>query len=642
MVLQTFNQRTCLPFGNGILMHTSQRSASAMMLAALGIVYGDIGTSPLYTLKETFLAAHMRVGETGILGFVSLIIWALILVVTLKYVIFILHADNKGEGGVVILMQQAVQYLQGKPAWLVTMAGLTGTALFFGDAIITPAISVLSAAEGLTVISPSLTHWVLPIALAVLLLLFAVQRKGTQHIGTLFGPIMLLWFAVLAAAGLYQIAQNPSVLRAFNPYYGFYFATHHGWGGFVSLGAVVLAVTGAEALYADMGHFGRRPIQTAWLSLVLPALALNYIGQGALLLRRPDAISNPFFLSVPEWALIPLIVLATAATVIASQAVISGAYSLTRQAVQLGFAPRMQINHTSDTEIGQIYIPAVNWMLLAAVVLVVLSFRSSGNLAAAYGIAATGTMVLTTLMFCIVMLKKWRWPKLAAFGLTAVFLTFDLAFFSSNLLKIPSGGWFPVMIAATLVFIFSTWQRGRRLLAAHQVDNGLDLQAFIDNLDTYPPQTIPGNAVFMVSNPSAVPKALLHNLKHNKILHEYNILLTIQTQELPHIANDERIHIEALSPRFVCITADYGFQETPRIPQILGLLRKQGIELEIMNTSFFLSRDSIRIGQHAPPDGMSRLRTRFFKWLYRNSTPPTDFYRIPGNRVVEMGSQVTL
>ncbi|KLT72038.1 hypothetical protein PL75_10405 [Neisseria arctica] len=618
------------------------RSAPAMVLAALGIVYGDIGTSPLYTLKETFLASHMQVGETGVLGFVSLIIWALILIVTLKYVFFILHADNKGEGGVVILMQQALQFLQGKPAWIVMMMGLTGTAMFFGDAMITPAISVLSAAEGLTVISPQLEHFVLPIALTVLVALFIIQRKGTQHIGNFFGPIMLLWFSCLALIGLYQITQNTSVLRALNPYYGLYFATHHGWGGFVSLGAVVLAVTGAEALYADMGHFGRRPIQTAWIAMVLPALALNYIGQGALLLRKPEAIQNPFFLSVPEWGLVPLIILATLATIIASQAVISGAYSLTRQAIQLGFTPRMQINHTSETEIGQIYIPSINWMLLGVVILVVLGFKNSTNLASAYGIAATGTMVLTTLMFCIVMIKKWRWPKLAAFGLTAIFLCFDLAFFSSNLLKIPTGGWFPVMIAIILVFIFSTWRRGRDLLNKTSAEHELDLSSFIDNLDDYPPQTVPGNAVFMVSNPFIVPKALLHNLKHNKVLHENNILLTIQTQDVPKVPETERISIEKLNTRFTRIIAHYGFQETPRVNQIIRLAPKKGITLEIMETSFFLSRDSIRTSSHTPPKGMGRLRTRFFKWLYKNSTPPTDYYRIPSNRVVEMGSQVTL
>ena len=618
-----------------------RKSSAAMVLAALGIVYGDIGTSPLYTLKETFLASHMRVGESGILGFVSLIIWALILVVTLKYVVFILHADDKGEGGVVVLMQQAMYQLSGKWAKLMLLLGLAGTAMFFGDAMITPAVSVLSAVEGLTVLNSELEHWVLPIALAVIAMLFYVQRKGTQHIGAFFGPVMLLWFGSLAAAGVYQIMQNPDILRAINPYHGLYFATHHGWMGFVSLGAVVLAVTGAEALYADMGHFGRKPIQTAWLSLVLPALALNYIGQGALLLRNPAAIKNPFFMSVPEWALIPMIVLATAATVIASQAVISGAFSLSRQAVQLGFLPRLQIHHTSETEIGQIYIPSINWMLLVIVILVVLGFKNSTNLASAYGIAATGTMVLTTIMFCIVMLKKWRWPKIAVLGLTGIFLTFDLAFFSSNLLKLPTGGWFPVLVAGLLVFTFSTWRRGRALLE-QQSDNGMDLREFVNNLTEYPPQTVSGNAVYMAGNPNGVPRALLHNLKHNKVLHEHNFLLTVKTLETPRVANEERLKIEPLGGSFTRITAFYGFKETPRIRRIMDLVAQKDIELEMADTSFFLSRDSIRINEITPPGGMNRLRARWFKWLYKNSTPATDFYRIPDNRVVELGSQRNL
>ena len=617
------------------------KSSAAMVLAALGIVYGDIGTSPLYTLKETFLASHMRVGESSILGFVSLVIWALILVVTLKYVVFILHADDKGEGGVVVLMQQAMYQLSGKWAKLMLLLGLAGTAMFFGDAMITPAVSVLSAVEGLTVLNSELEHWVLPIALAVIAMLFYVQRKGTQHIGAFFGPVMLLWFGSLAAAGVYQIMQNPDILRAINPYHGLYFATHHGWMGFVSLGAVVLAVTGAEALYADMGHFGRKPIQTAWLSLVLPALALNYIGQGALLLRNPAAIKNPFFMSVPEWALIPMIVLATAATVIASQAVISGAFSLSRQAVQLGFLPRLQINHTSETEIGQIYIPSINWMLLVIVILVVLGFKNSTNLASAYGIAATGTMVLTTIMFCIVMLKKWRWPKIAVFGLTGIFLTFDLAFFSSNLLKLPTGGWFPVLVAGLLVFTFSTWRRGRALLE-QQSDNGMDLREFVNNLTEYPPQTVSGNAVYMAGNPNGVPRALLHNLKHNKVLHEHNFLLTVKTLETPRVANEERLKIEPLGGSFTRITAFYGFQETPRIRSIMDLVAQKGIELEMADTSFFLSSDSIRINEITPPGGVNRLRARWFKWLYKNSTPATDFYRIPDNRAVELGSQRNL
>lgn len=623
-------------------MHTD-RSLPAMTLAALGIVYGDIGTSPLYTLKESFAASHLPVNELNIFGFVSLIIWALLLVVTLKYVLFILRADNKGEGGAAVLMQQAVQQLAGKQgSWLVFLMGLTAVSLFFGDAMITPAISVLSAAEGLTVIHADLEHWVMPIALTVLLLLFIIQYKGTQRIGALFGPVMLAWFSVLAIAGMYRIVQNPHILKAVNPYYGFYFATHHGWYGFVSLGAVVLAVTGAEALYADMGHFGRKPIQVAWLGMVLPALAINYIGQGALLLADPKSIDNPFFKTVPEWGLLPLIVLATAATIIASQAVISGAYSIARQAVQLGFSPRMSIRHTSDTEIGQIYIPAVNWLLLGAVLMVVVNFRTSGNLAAAYGIAATGTMVLTTLMFAVVMRKKWRWSLGVVAVLTAVFLTFDLTFFASNLLKIPSGGWFPLMIACVLVLIFSTWHRGRELLQQELSDNGLNLDDFLKNLVDYPPQTVSGNAVYMVGNPFAVPKALLHNLKHNKVLHEYNVLLNVHTADIPHVPANERIAVKQLNSRFVRVIANYGFQETPNIRHILVLCRKQGIDLETMDTSFFLSHDSIVVADRTPAGGMGRLRTRLFRSLYRNSAPATHYYRIPANRVVEMGSQVKL
>ncbi len=622
-------------------MHNTKPASAAAVLAALGIVYGDIGTSPLYTLKESFAASHIGVGETGVLGFVSLILWALILVVTLKYVLFILHADNKGEGGVVVLMQLATRHLQGPYAAVVLLLGLAGTALFFGDAVITPAVSVLSAMEGLSVVSPSLSQWVMPLALVVIVGLFAIQKHGSARIGALFGPVMLVWFSVLALIGIYQIWLNPVVLKAINPYYGLYFATHHGWGGFVSLGAVVLAVTGAEALYADMGHFGRRPIQTAWLGLVLPALALNYAGQGALLLRRPEAIENPFFLSVPEWGLVLLIILATAATVIASQAVISGAYSLIRQAIQLGFAPRMHVQHTSDTEIGQIYVPTVNWMLLAAVVAVVLAFHSSGNLAAAYGIAATGTMILTTLMFAVVMWKNWRWPKALVLGLTLLFLSFDATFFASNLLKIPAGGWFPVLLAATLVFTFSTWYQGRRLMQQKN-RNGLDVTAFLDNLLADPPQSVPGNAVFMISQLDTVPKALLHNLKHNKVLHERNLLLTVHTLEVPYVAEHERLTLAEINPGFLRLNAYYGFKQSPRIGDILSAARQQGVELDLMETSFFLSHDSLHILPHTPEGHMRRWRSRYFKWLYRNSSPVTDYYRIPGNRVVEMGAQLDL
>lgn len=623
-------------------MSSNHHSLPAMTLAALGIVYGDIGTSPLYTLRESFLASQLPVDERNVLGFVSLIIWALLLVVTLKYVIFILHADNKGEGGVVVLMRTALQKLSGKPAWLVLMMGLAGTSLFYGDAMITPAVSVLSAIEGLTVVSPQLSHFVLPLALVVLVGLFAIQKHGTQRIGSLFGPVMLLWFTVLAGAGIYQISMNPIVLKGINPIYGLDFVLHHGWEGFVSLGAVVLAVTGAEALYADMGHFGRKPIQVAWLGMVLPALAINYIGQGALLLREPASIQNPFFLSVPSWGLVPLILLATVATVIASQAVISGAFSLARQAVQLGFAPRMKISHTSETEIGQIYMPTVNWMLLGVVVCVVMGFQSSGNLAAAYGIAATGTMILTTLMFSVVMRKNWHWPMGVVVLLTGTFLTFDLIFFSSNLLKLPNGGWFPVLVAGIMVFNFSTWRRGREQMQSKLDDGAIDLNTFLQNLEDYPPQEVAGNAIYMVSNAFSVPRALLHNLKHNKVLHERNILLTIKTEDVPYVAVCDRLAVKQLSPHFTRIIASYGFQETPNVHHILARARELGLNLEMMESSFFLSRDSIDVADKRPENGMWRMRVRYFRRMYRNSTAATDYYQIPANKVVEMGQKVVL
>ncbi|WP_066568524.1 potassium transporter Kup [Snodgrassella sp. CFCC 13594] len=619
-----------------------KHGVAATTLAALGIVYGDIGTSPLYALKESFAASHIEPNQMNIFGFVSLIFWSLLLIVTLKYVVFILRADNKGEGGVIILMQQALRYLHGKPAWLVMMMGLIGTALFYGDAMITPAISVLSAAEGLTVIHAGFRDWVMPIALVILVGLFVIQKHGTQKIGTFFGPVMLIWFASIALIGLYQIAQHPRILLAINPLYGLTFAWHHGWGGFIGLGCVVLAVTGAEALYADMGHFGRRPIQLAWVSLVLPSLALNYMGQGALLMHSPSALSNPFFLSVPHWGLLPLIALATLATVIASQAVISGAFSLTRQAIQLGFSPRMSIVHTSAEEMGQIYMPTVNWMLLGAVTLVVITFHDSAHLASAYGIAVTGTMVMTTIMFALVMRNSWRWPIPVVLGLTGLFLSFDLVFFGANLLKLVHGGWFPMLVALVVVFVFSTWRRGRLLIQDAQRDNSGSLADFLQNLQDYPPQIVDGNAVFMVSDPFSIPRALLHNLKHNRVLHEYNVLLTIQTKDVPHVANIDRVAIKQLSPRFTRIIANYGFQETPNITQILALVAEQGIELSTMETSFFLSRDSITVAEKTAPGHMARLRTGFFKWLYKNSTAPTDYYRIPGNRVVELGAQVSL
>ena len=616
------------------------RSLAPLTLAALGIVYGDIGTSPLYTLKESFAASALPVSDTNVFGFVSLIIWALLLIVTLKYVLFILHASLKGEGGVVVLMQQAIRQMSGKSAAILLFIGLMGTALFFGDAVITPAISVLSAVEGLVVLNPALEHLVLPLALGVLLALFALQHKGTHRIGSWFGPIMLAWFVVLALAGIYQILQHPRILLAINPYYGLNFVLHHGFAGFASLGAVVLAVTGAEALYADMGHFGRKPIQYAWLSLVLPALALSYIGQGALLLHQPQAISNPFFYSVPSWGLLPLIILATAATIIASQAVISGAFSLTQQAILLDFIPRMSIRHTNSHEIGQIYMPAVNWLLLVAVLLVVLGFRNSSNLAAAYGITATGTMVLTTCLFAVVMRKQWGWPLMLVGGLITLFLCFDLAFLSSNLLKIPSGGWFPLTIALLLVFIFTTWRKGRQKLQNELHKHSLPLSALLSELASQSPQIVAGNAVFLISQPHTTPRALQQNLEHNKVLHAHNLLIHIRIADTPRIAHADRLHIEVLNTRFTHIIATYGFREPPNIHHILALCAKQGIHLDMENTSFFLSRDSINIARRST--SISRLRARLFRLLYRNSTNATSFYRLPGNRVIEIGALVEL
>lgn len=620
----------------------TENFSPALVLAALGVVYGDIGTSPLYTLRESFAASHVAVEQANVFGFVSLIVWSLLLVVTLKYVLFIVRADNRGEGGVVVLTQLAAQSLRGRAYRLTLMVGLCAMALFFGDAVITPAVSVLSALEGLTVVNPHFEPLILPLALGILLALFAIQKFGSDTIGKLFGPVMLLWFGVLALMGGYQIARYPAVLQALNPYYGLHFALTHGFVGFASLGSVVLTVTGAEALYADMGHFGRKPIQTAWLGLVLPALAVNYIGQGALLLQEPQAIENPFFLSAPQWGLMPLVGLAAMATVIASQAVISGAYSMMQQAVQVGFSPRMQIIHTGKKEAGQIYMPGVNWLLLAAVVAVVLAFRNSANLAAAYGIAATGTMLMTTVLFAVVMRKVWRWPLAVAAGLTLVFLAIDLVFFTSNLLKLADGGWLPVLIAAFLVFTFSTWYRGKWLMAAAGGNDGLDMRLFVDSLQHDMPQNVAGSAVFMTDNAARVPNALLHNLKHNKILHHDNVLLTIHVTREPYVSPRRRLHVEPIAPKFVAVRADYGFKETPRIGPILKLMAKKGVHLDMMNTSFFMSRDSIDIAEHTPAGHMARWRTRYFKWLHRNSMPVTDYYRIPNNRSVEMGSRIRL
>ncbi|EEG10089.1 low affinity potassium transporter Kup [Pseudogulbenkiania ferrooxidans] len=617
----------------------SKQALAGITLAALGVVYGDIGTSPLYTLKECFAGHGLPVTPGNVLGILSMIFWSLLFVVTLKYVIFILKADNRGEGGIMSLMALARQAASGKRRGLVVVLGLFGAALFYGDAIITPAISVLSAAEGLEVIKPELEAYVLPMSIVVLMALFLIQRFGTASVGMLFGPVMLLWFGTLGVLGLMQIAATPQVLAALNPLYAFDFLVKHGHDAFLALGAVVLALTGAEALYADMGHFGKKPIRLAWFNLVLPALLLNYFGQGALLMTDPSAIRNPFYLLAPSWALMPLIILATLATVIASQAVISGAYSLTRQAIQLGYCPRMGILHTSAKEIGQIYMPFVNWGLLVAVMVVVLAFKSSGNLAAAYGIAVTGTMLITTLLAYIVARANWGWPQPLALAVTSFFLVIDTGFFSANALKLFSGGWLPLLIGLAVFTLMATWKRGREILVERLTEHAIPLDSFVENMESFPPSRVQGTAVFLTSTLQGVPHALLHNLKHNKVLHERIVLLTMQGEDVPYVAPAERVRITRLSNSFWQVEAFYGFQETPNVQEILDLCAQQGLEFEVMDTSFFLSRETLL--STARP-GMARWREQLFVWMSKNALRATDFFHIPTNRVVELGAQIEL
>lgn len=621
------------------MSNIKKSSTSVLALAALGVVYGDIGTSPLYTLKECFSAEHLNINEVNVLGFLSLIFWAIMIVVTLKYVIFVLRADYKGEGGIIVLMQEAHRFLKGKPAAISLTLGLIGAALFYGDAIITPAISVLSAAEGLVILNDSFEPLIIPVAIAVLITLFMVQHFGTAKVGKAFGPIMAIWFLTVAILGITNIVNAPYVIKAMNPWYAFSFITTHGWSVFLGLGAVVLALTGAEALYADMGHFGKKPIRMAWFSLVLPSLCLNYFGQGALLLTNPKAIENPFFMLAPEWALLPLIILATIATVIASQAVISGAFSLTSQAIQLGFSPRMKIIHTSASEIGQIYLPALNSGLLVCVLVVIVMFKSSENLAAAYGIAVTGTMVITSLLFFVVMRLNWKWPLPIAIGLTTMFLCFDLVFFSANLLKLTRGGWLPVLIGIVVLLVFTTWIKGRYLLQKSLDGSSLPLKDFLKNIEAYPPQTVPGTAIFLTSNSHNVPQALLHNLKHNKVIHQQVVFMTIVTKDTPFVEKKERLQIEEISNQFTRISVLYGYKETPDMTEIFTQAKAQGVLFEIMDTSFFLSRESIA---HTQYKDMSRWRVHLFMFLNKNSARSSDFFHVPANRVVELGLQVEI
>jgi len=611
-----------------------------LTLGSVGVVYGDIGTSPLYAFREALAAADADgvITPQEVYGVLSLILWALILIVTVKYVLILLRADNNGEGGTLSLMALARSAL-GRGAMSIFVLGVIGAALFYGDAIITPAISVLSAVEGLEIIEPDLKAFVVPLTLAIIVVLFLVQSHGTARMARYFGPITAVWFVAMAVAGLHNIGDDPAVFRAFNPWYAVDFLAHHGTAGLVALGAVFLAVTGAEALYADLGHFGRRPIQTAWLGLVLPALALNYLGQGALVLSHPEAAGNPFFLLVPGWALLPMVVLATMATVIASQAVITGAFSLSRQAIQLGLLPRLDIRHTSEALAGQIYMPQVNGMLMVGVIVLVVLFGTSQALASAYGIAVTGTMVVTALMAFAVIWRVWRWPLAAALAIMLPFLAIDLAFLSANLLKVLDGGWVPLAIGASLIVVMATWKRGTKLLIDKTRRVEVPLAGLVESLERRPPTRVSGTAVFLTSDPDFAPTALLHNLKHNKVLHEENVILTIAYADRPRVRPEERVTMERLSEHFARVRMTFGYMDSPNVPRALQICRKLGWKFEILKTSFFLSRRSLR---PSPKSGMPLWQDRLFIALARNASDATDFFQIPTDRVVEVGTQVSV
>ena len=612
----------------------------ALTIGSVGVVYGDIGTSPLYAFREaaTAAAASGPVTREIVLGVLSMILWALILVVTVKYVLILLRADNKGEGGTLALMALAQRAL-GRRAGAVVLCGIISAALFYGDAVITPALSVLSAIEGLKIATPAFEPFIVPLTVVILVALFAVQSRGTASVAAFFGPITALWFIAIAIPGVVYVVGNPEVLLAFNPAYGVQFLASHGVIGLITLGAVFLAVTGAEALYADLGHFGKKPIQTAWVVLVLPALAINYLGQGALVLADPKAIENPFFLLYPDWALLPMVGLATVATVIASQAVITGAYSITQQAIQLGLLPRLEIRHTSEEHYGQIFMPRVNALLLVGVLFLVLMFRSSSALASAYGIAVTGTMVVTGIMALVVIWKVWRWSPLAAAALMVPFILIDLTFLGANLLKVVEGGWVPLALGALLMVVMYTWRRGSRLLLEKTRRLETPLADLVRMLERKPPARVPGTAVFLTSTPDSAPTALLHSLKHYKVLHEKNVILTIETADAPRVEPDERVRIEPVGETFTRVVLRFGFMESPNVPKALAIVRKHGFSFDIMSTSFFLSRRALK---PAVRSGMPRWQDRLFIMLTRFANDASDYFQIPTGRVVEVGTQVTI
>ncbi len=615
----------------------------ALSLTALGVVYGDIGTSPLYAIRESFYGPHgIPLTPGNVLGVLSLIFWSLIIVVTIKYHIVIIRADNKGEGGMLALMAlvQHGRLGRGVPHSRVFIAlGIFGTALMYADGALTPAISVLSAVEGLEIATPAFADWVIPLTLVILVGLFLFQHRGTARVGAVFGPVMVIWFATLAVLGLNEIVRQPAVLAAVLPQHALRFFSEDVGRGFLVLGAVYLVVTGGEALYADLGHFGHNAIQLAWFSTALPALLLNYFGQGALLLRDPTAAVNPFYHLAPAWALYPLIILATAATIIASQAVISGAFSLTRQAVQLGYSPRVQIEHTSSREIGQIYVAAINWTLMFATAGLVIGFRTSSHIAGAYGVALSTVMLITTLMFFVVCREVWGWSLLRATTVVGLFLIMDVAFVGANALKIPHGGWFPLVAGALVFTLLTTWKRGRELLYARLRERSVPLDILLADIEADPPQRVPGTAVFMTPNPGATPPALVHNLAHNKVLHEHVIFLTVLTEEVPTVKPQERVQVQHLGHGFYWVTARYGFMQDPSVPDILERAKGQGVDARIEATTFFLGRETL-LATERP--GMARWRERLFSFMSRNAQRATAFFKIPPDQVFEVGVQVEM
>ena len=631
--------------GNHAATHVGhgRKGLAGLVVGAIGVVFGDIGTSPLYTLKEAFSPHYGLVANHDtVLGILSLVFWALMLVVTLKYVTIIMRADNEGEGGIMALMALSQRILPkgSKSVYVVGILGIFGASLFFGDSVITPAMTVLSAIEGLEVVAPRLHSWIVPLTIGVLMVLFATQRFGTEKVGRVFGPVMALWFLALAAIGALNVANNPEVIQALNPWWGARFFIDHGWHAIFILGAVVLAVTGGEALYADMGHFGARPIRYGWYIFVLPALMLNYLGQGALLLEMPAAAKNPFYLGVPEWGRVPMIVLATMAAVIASQAVITGAFSVARQAMQLGYIPRMATKHTSSATIGQIYIPWVNWILMLAVIALVLAFRTSTALASAYGVSVSGTMLIDTLLLALVARASWPGVRRWVLPLCALFVVIDVAFLFANGVKFFDGAWFPVVLGVVVFTLMRTWRRGRELLHAEIRKEGIELGSFLPGLMLAPPARVPGTAIFMTAQKGVVPHALLHNLKHNKVLHERNVFLTVKTLTTPYAPLQKRLAIEPIGDDFYRVLVRFGFMETPDVPQaLMRSCDEGGIYFDPMDTTYFASRETIVASKHR---GMPFWRDKLFVIMHRNAAPATGFFRIPGNRLVELGAQVEI